>query len=122
MSFDELVDQTSELSTVNTGDIYGVIATLIKVIAYELKYGRVIRLGDLGAFYLSIQSEGVDSPEELTSANIHRAVLRFRSGRKIREILRNLRFEKITMKMVSLMMHQKMVMLNLTNRMHESID
>lgn len=95
VKFNDLVGLISQFSTINYGDIHGVIQTLLHVIPYELKFGRIIHLGDLGSFYLTLQSEGKDSEDEFLNSDIKGSKLRFRPGLAIKKMLTTLDFERV---------------------------
>ena len=42
VKFHDLVDLTSQFSTVNYGDVHGVIQTVMQVIPHQLKHGRAV--------------------------------------------------------------------------------
>jgi len=94
VKFNDLVELIAQFSTVNYGDIHGVIQTLLQVIPYQLKYGRQIHLGDLGTFYLTIKSEGKPTEDEFLNADIKNARIRFRPGATFKKMLKTLDFEK----------------------------
>ena len=94
IKFHDLVDLITQFSTVNYGDVHGVIQTLIQVIPHQLKYGRQIHLGDLGTFFLTIKSEGKDTEEDFLNTDIQNARIRFRPGVAIKKLMRTLDFEK----------------------------
>ena len=94
VSFEELADLISKVSSLNYGEGLGALGTLIDVIEMQLQHGRPVRLNTLGTFYLSLLSEGKDTSEEVTSADIRAARIRFRPGRRLKKLTRNLIFEK----------------------------
>ena len=94
VKFHDLVDLISQFSTVNYGDVHGVIQTLIQVIPHELNYGRQIHLGDFGTFFLTIKSDGKETEDEFFNSDIKNARIRFRPGASIKKMLRTLDFEK----------------------------
>jgi len=91
ISKDELIDQISDLSTVSIADTYGVLMALIHLIPKHLKYGRTVKIGDLGTFYLSITSDGEEKPEDVTFQSIKTARVRFRPGKGL-----NIRSEDVS--------------------------
>ena len=96
VKFDDLVDLISQFSTVNFGDIHGVIQTLLQVIPHQLNYGRQIHLGKLGTFYMTIKSDGKPSAEEFINTDIKSARIRFRPGVTLKKMVKTLDFEKVT--------------------------
>ena len=94
VSFSELAQLICKVSNLNYGTVVETLATLIEVIELPLIHGRQVRLSDLGTFFLTISSEGVDDQTSFTSAHIRKAALRFRPGSRLRQLVRNLKFEK----------------------------
>jgi predicted histone-like DNA-binding protein len=96
ITFEELAQLISRVSNLNYGSVVGMLATLVDVIELQLVHGRQVRLNDLGTLYLTLFSEGVDKEGDFTSANIRKAAIRFRPGRRLKKLVRNLNFEKVS--------------------------
>ncbi|WP_108869403.1 HU family DNA-binding protein [Aquimarina aquimarini] len=92
------IDQLSQLisdgSTVTQADVYAVIIRLVNTIQNELSQGRTVRLGKLGSFNLSVNSEGVDTPDKVTPSLIKRTKIRYRPSLELNNMLKTLRFSK----------------------------
>jgi len=82
-----LSNLTAEISTLSTVDTMAAIEALLIVIPRELANGNIVDLGDFGSFRLRIQTEGADTPEEVTSRNITKAMPRFVPGREFKNAL-----------------------------------
>lgn len=95
VSFDELVDLISKVSNINYGQILGAIGTLIEVIEMQLRHGRQVHLSTLGTFFLTLQSDGAETGEDLTSDSITGARIRFRPGKRLKKLIRTLDYEKV---------------------------
>ena len=95
VSFDELADLISKVSNLNYGDVLGALGTLIEIIEIQLRHGRQVHLNSLGTFYLTLMSEGKDATEDLNSDNIKGARIRFRPGKRLKRMIRNLDYEKV---------------------------
>ncbi len=90
----ELVDRISDLSTVTSIDTLAVLEALLKVIPKELSNGRIVRLGDLGTFRLTLKSEGSDQSDNFNNSFIKGTNLIFRPGILFRNVLKNVGFAK----------------------------
>jgi predicted histone-like DNA-binding protein len=90
----ELVDRISDLSTVTSIDTLAVLEALLKVIPKELSNGRIVRLGDLGTFRLTLKSEGSDQSENFNNSLIKGTNLIFRAGKLFRNVLNTVTFAK----------------------------
>lgn len=76
---DDVAKRLSLISTVSPGDTYAVLVNLGEVLGKLMSEGRSVRLKGVGTFYLSCQSEnrGVDTPEEVSPAQITDIKVRF---------------------------------------------
>lgn len=90
----ELIRKIEKISTMSGGDIKGVVYTLVDVIRDELQDGKIVRLGDLGDFRISLSSEGHENEEDVSAASIKSARVLFRPRNMIRSMLNNLTFVK----------------------------
>ena len=91
---DELSETVASASTVSRADTYAVIISLLETIIKEFKAGRTVDLGKLGRFTISLKSEGVEDPKDLTSAHVKDAKINFYPGKELKEMLNNLKFTK----------------------------
>ena len=91
----ELADRITESSTVTSIDTLAVLEALLKVISRKLANGRIVRLGDLGTFRLTLKSEGSDQPENFNNTMIKGTKLHFRPGKLFKNVLKNIVFAKV---------------------------
>lgn len=94
VGFEELAEFVSDQSTISEADSYGVLKAIERTIIREMQKGRPVRLGDIGTFYITVKSEGVDTAEEVTSDVIKSARTVFRPGKRIKKMLKHLDFQK----------------------------
>ena len=81
-------------STLTRTDIVAVISGLVDLVAEELADGKVVRLGNLGTFRISLSSRGEDTAEEVNSNSIRSSKVLFRPASFFEETLGTLKFEK----------------------------
>lgn len=81
-------------STLTDTDCYAVLKSLEHNIINELNQGRIIKLGSLGNFQISISSEGKATPEEVTAADVKKSRILFRPGKKLRNLLKSVNYQK----------------------------
>ena len=89
-----LAEMIAYQSTLTDTDCYAVLRSLEYNIINELKQGRIVKLGSLGDFQVSISSEGKVTPEEVTAADVTKSRILFRPGKKLRNLLGNLSYQK----------------------------
>ena len=90
-----LAEKIAYQSTLTPGDCYNVLSALEKNIIEELSDGRIVRLGDLGTFLLSVSSEGSDTLENAHSGMVKKARILFRPAKGLRIMLKNLNYKKV---------------------------
>ena len=81
LGIEALTDRIQQMSTVTGADIRAVLYAIADI-------------GDLGNFRLSVSSEGSDTEDEVTKANIRKSRILFRPGSKFANMLSNLEYEK----------------------------
>jgi predicted histone-like DNA-binding protein len=87
--------QITQRSTVNHADTLAVLEALTQVLAEQLAEGKIVRLGDFGSFHVGISSEGAETAEKCHVAQIRSKKVAFRPGADLKELLNNLKFEKL---------------------------
>jgi hypothetical protein len=76
--------------------VLGILGTLIEIIEMKLQYGRQVHLNSLGTIYLTLISEGQDISEEWTADQISGARIRFRPGKRLKKLAKNLEYFKVS--------------------------
>jgi predicted histone-like DNA-binding protein len=95
VSLEGLTRAIEKTSTVNGADIRAVLYATVEEAVAGLEDGKIIRLGDLGSLRITLSSEGKDTPEEVTPSTVRRASVIFTPGKKLREMLKNVKFTKV---------------------------
>lgn len=86
----------ADKSSLNIMDVKAVLEGFIQVIPEILNDGYTVDLDEFGNFHLTCTSEGSDTIEDVTAANIKKVNLQFRPGKLIRQTLNNTEFKKKT--------------------------
>lgn len=94
LGIEELTGQIERISTVSGADIRAVLYSIVDVVPQLLSNGNIVSIGDLGTFRVSISSEPSDTAEEVTAANIKKAKILFRPGKKFSSMLKTLNYKK----------------------------
>ena len=96
LTFRKLSKEISDGSTtVSDTDVMAVLNDLIKVMKRHLENGEIIRLGDFGTFQISISSEGAETEQKFHHSMIKNSKVNFRLGVDLKEMLNNLKYEKV---------------------------
>ena len=82
-------------STVSPADTQAVLVALTEVLVENLADGKIVRLGDFGAFQVSVSSEGAETEAKFTPSLIKGSKVVFRPGTDLKEMQNNLKFEKL---------------------------
>lgn len=91
---ESLAEMIAYQSTLTDTDCYAVLRSLEHNIVNELKQGRIVKLGSLGNFQVSISSEGKTTPEDVSATDITKSRILFRPGKKLRHLLGSLSYQK----------------------------
>ncbi len=89
-----LADLISSQCTVTSTDCVAVLNALEENIIRELKQGRIVKLGKLGNFQVSLSSEGFDTEDEVTAKAIKKARIIFRPSLGMKNLLKTLSYKK----------------------------
>lgn len=91
---ESLAEMIAYQSTLTDTDCYAVLRSLEHNIISELNQGRIVKLGSLGNFQVSISSNGKATPEEVTAIDVTKSRILFRPGKKLRKLLGDLTYQK----------------------------
>ncbi|MFA7686396.1 MAG: HU family DNA-binding protein [Moheibacter sp.] len=92
---DDLVRIIEKSGSLSEPDIRGVIIALENEIQIALAHGSTVRLDRLGTLYPSIKSAGVDRESDFeASRDILGVKVNYTPGDRIRQAIRNAKFEK----------------------------
>lgn len=95
---DELAERIQRSSTVNEADIVCVLRALQTEMIESFKRGEIVRLGDLGSFYVTLRSQGTLELKDVKEGLIQGARVRFRPGKEIRDAMKTLTYSKYKLK------------------------
>lgn len=98
LQLEDLADHIQEHGSPYTADIIlGVSRKLVSCIREQLLDGNKVCLGRLGAFYISLKSEGVDDAATFNAAeNIKAVNVRWDRGSDFKNLLGKAKFEYVT--------------------------
>lgn len=95
VTLNEIAEDVSYASSLTDGDVLNSIRGVIRCMRKHLSNGRVVSLGELGSFQLQISSSGASTKEEFNAANIRKAKFQFRPGTMLRDLQRNITYERV---------------------------
>ncbi|MDD4993458.1 MAG: DNA-binding domain-containing protein [Paludibacter sp.] len=82
-------------TTVSDSDVLAVLNDLTKILNRHLKDGKIVRFGDFGTFQINIKSEGAETEDKFHQAMLTNVKVTYRPGIDVREMINNLKFEKL---------------------------
>lgn len=94
IDIDEMAERIQRSSTVNWADVVCVLRALQTEMIESFKKAEIVRLGDLGSFYVTLRSSGALIPKDVKEGLIKGARVRFRPGKEIKNALKTLSFSK----------------------------
>lgn len=89
---DTLCRMIGARSTVSSADVKAVLDNLNFVLDMELQAGRIVQLGELGNFRLSLSSEGAASVDDFKPAMLRTAKVIFTPGSPLRDTRKSVHF------------------------------
>ncbi|GCB34078.1 HU family DNA-binding protein [Bacteroides faecalis] len=94
IGIDEMAERIQRSSTVNWADVVCVLRALQTEMIDSFKKGEIVRLGDIGSFYVTLRSTGVLIQKDVKEGVIKGARVRFRPGKEIKDALKTLAYSK----------------------------
>ena len=98
MTLDELCEDIAESSTVTSADVKAVLDRLGWILSKNLKAGRIVQVGELGNFRMTLGSSGAPTIEEFNSSLIRKpkvSFVSFHPGKRLQETRSLATFERI---------------------------
>jgi len=88
LDLDSLATSVAERCSLRRADVHGVLVALMDIIPDELVNGKIISLGQLGSFYVTIKSEGAATEEELSPGLVNGTKIQYRPTKELKKKLR----------------------------------
>ena len=88
----EIDNHFSGLAQSKPYSIKNVNGSLVEEVSNSLEQGKIVRLGNLGSFQVSIKGDSSDTPEAIKAQNVTIASILFRPGKKLKTMLKRLVF------------------------------
>ena len=94
VTIQQLAEKIADISTVSSIDVVAVLEAFVQLVPRELTEGNIVRLGDLGSFWLRVKSDGSVTPEEVSASNVNKILPKFTPSKRFKKVLNNTDFEK----------------------------
>jgi len=92
---DRMIKRIEKISSLSGGDIHAALYELADIAIEGLAEGYIVHMGELGNFRISLNSEGKDSPDEVTAAAIKKFSIIYTPGPRFKEMLKNVKLQKV---------------------------
>ncbi|GAE86678.1 HU family DNA-binding protein [Bacteroides reticulotermitis] len=94
VDINELAERIQRSCTVNWADVLCVLRALQTEMIESFRKGEVVRLGDLGSFFVTLRSSGTLILKDVKEGIIKGARVRFRPGKEIKDAMKTLTYSK----------------------------
>jgi len=87
LELDDLASAIADRCSLRRADVYGVLVALVDLIPDELRNGKIISMGLLGSFYVSVKSEGETTSNDVSTSSVKGYKLIYRPTKKLKKQL-----------------------------------
>ena len=94
-TLEDITKKIEKISTVSGADIRGVLYALVDTMKLSFADGRIVRLGELGSFRVSVSSQAEDSPSDVGARSITQARVIYKPDKSLKDWLKTLGFRKV---------------------------
>jgi predicted histone-like DNA-binding protein len=91
----ELAKRISGISTVSTVDVMAVLEAFFQTVPEELADGHIVRFGDFGSFFISLESDGSDTEKEFNVALVSNVRVKFRPGKLFAQAMQGAELKRV---------------------------
>ena len=96
MTFAKFINHISKHNGVySRGTVRGVVIDMCECLVEQLLEGKKIQLGELGSFWLSLTSEGAETMDDFTAANIKAVNIIFTPGADFENLIEQAEFNVV---------------------------
>ena len=96
MTFGKFINHIAKHNGVySRGTVRGVVIDMCECLVEQLLEGKKIQLGELGSFWVSLASEGAESLDKFTAANIKAVNIIFTPGTDFENLIDNAEFNVV---------------------------
>lgn len=94
-NLDSLAKTIASRSTMSRADCYGVIVALSEVIGEALTDGMIVKIDNLGTFQLTLSGIAAETQEQIGTANIKEAKIKFRPSKELKNKTKTIKYKRI---------------------------
>ena len=91
----QLAEEIARESSLSVGDIYSTIVLLAELIGRELEKGKIVDLGELGRFGLTLRGSGADTQEAYNTNLIKQVAIQFKPHKRLKDRVNQASFKRV---------------------------
>lgn len=93
VTLDDICKRVAHASTLSRGDLYNAILGVVDEMIFDLTDGKIVELGKLGTFRMTVNSTGVPELTKVSSNQVIKVNIRYRPGSELTGTVKNLDME-----------------------------
>lgn len=94
-TLEDIVRKVEGMSSASKADVHLVILSLLQVMQNSLEEGRIVRLGKLGTFRISVSSKAETDPKKINARSVQKARIIYHPDKELKPWLEQLKFRKL---------------------------
>lgn len=93
-SLNDVIRKVEAISSASGADVTIVIHSLMEVMQRSLEEGRIVKLGRMGSFRISVSSKGETDPAKINARSVRRSRIIYQPDKELKPWLDGLKFTK----------------------------
>ena len=93
-SLNDVIRKVEAISSASGADVTIVILSLMEVMQRSLEEGRIVKLGRMGSFRISVSSKGETDPAKINARSVRRSRIIYQPDKELKPWLDGLKFTK----------------------------
>jgi predicted histone-like DNA-binding protein len=93
VNLDDICKRVAHASTLSRGDLFNAILSVVDEMIFELNDGKIVELGKLGTFRMTVNSKGVPEITKVATNQVTKVNIRYRPGSELTGTVKNLQLE-----------------------------
>lgn len=91
----QFATEISKRTNLSTAEVFAALEAFLDLIPERISEGKIVRLGELGNFSVSISSDGSEKEEEFNATLINGISLNFHPGKLVQKVLDTVDYTKV---------------------------
>jgi len=91
----QFANEISKRTNLSTAEVFAALEAFLDLIPERISEGKIVRLGELGNFSISISSDGSEREEDFNATLIKGINLNFHPGKLVQKVLDTVDYAKV---------------------------